>query len=449
MTRCLVALVITACALSAQSGGDPLDRARARILEAIDRLPRYTCTQTIDRTYFRQSRPDLKQHSCDQILANHTNGLSKLELTGTDRLRLDVEVAGGGYEVYSWPDGGPIDMERLEAVTGEGPIGTGAFGPFLINIFATDGVDLIAEGEQTIDGSPLLQYRYRVPLKASHYRVIARATTRTVPFDGRFWIHPVTAELVRLSVRTGELAPATGNCEATTTVDFTRARIGQGDYLLPLRGLLHVVRRDAAESENVTSYGSCREFRGESTVRYDIPSDATDGDAGAAQRAPPEPFPAAIPITIALTEPIDTGTSAAGDRVFGVISRPVAAPRHRGILASAGTRVRGRITALQHRFEPEPYFSITIAWEQMERNGRWAPLAARRDDPQVLLELRKLAPPAYNATRVQSRRVPPRGGTLVFQTSAPVYVVKAGHTSHWITVAPPKVGKVTAPRPLD
>jgi hypothetical protein len=340
-------------------------------------------------------------------------------------------------------------MERLEAVTGEGPIGTGAFGPFLINIFATDGVDLIAEGEQTIDGSPLLQYRYRVPLKASHYRVIARATTRTVPFDGRFWIHPVTAELVRLSVRTGELAPATGNCEATTTVDFTRARIGQGDYLLPLRGLLHVVRRDAAESENVTSYGSCREFRGESTVRYDIPSDATDGDAGAAQRAPPEPFPAAIPITIALTEPIDTGTSAAGDRVFGVISRPVAAPRHRGILASAGTRVRGRITALQHRFEPEPYFSITIAWEQMERNGRWAPLAARLDDPQVLLELRKLAPPAYNATRVQSRRVPPRGGTLVFQTSAPVYVVKAGHTSHWITVAPPKVGKVTAPRPLD
>ena len=38
---------------------------------------------------------------------------------------------------------------------------------FLINIFATPGVEFLPDGESTIEGRTAAQYRYRVPLSAS------------------------------------------------------------------------------------------------------------------------------------------------------------------------------------------------------------------------------------------------------------------------------------------
>jgi hypothetical protein len=99
------ALLVCAVALGfAQQSPDPdrlLARAQASLAEAAAAVPKYTCTETVDRSYFRQVRQTPR--TCDAIVANQRNGRSRLSLTATDRLRFDVEVTEGGHEIYAWP----------------------------------------------------------------------------------------------------------------------------------------------------------------------------------------------------------------------------------------------------------------------------------------------------------------------------------------------------------
>ena len=104
-----------------------LERARDRILEAIHSLPKYTCTQTVDRVYLAPAQAGMSRGGCDQIVANRQNGTAHVEQQETDRLRLDVEVADEGFEIYSWPGASRISTERVQDLVGEGSMGTGPF----------------------------------------------------------------------------------------------------------------------------------------------------------------------------------------------------------------------------------------------------------------------------------------------------------------------------------
>ncbi len=125
-----------------------LERARDRILEAIHSLPKYTCTQTVDRVYLAPAQAGMSRGGCDQIVANRQNGTAHVEQQETDRLRLDVEVADEGFEIYSWPGETRISTERVQDLVGEGSMSTGPFGPFLIDIFDNHGVDFCGRGRE-------------------------------------------------------------------------------------------------------------------------------------------------------------------------------------------------------------------------------------------------------------------------------------------------------------
>ncbi len=414
-----------------------LERARDRILEAIHSLPKYTCTQTVDRSYLLPAEAGTGRGGCDQIVANRQQGLTKLEAQETDRLRLDVEVADGGFEIYSWPGSSRISTERVQTLVGEGPIGTGPFGPFLIDIFDNHGVEFVGEGEKQIDGRALQQYRFYVPEKLSHYRVQAAGATRVVSYEGRFWLDSASADLARIMVRVGELSRSTGNCQATTTVDFARARIGQGVYLLPQKSLLEIVRRDGAEQSNATTYAACHEFHGDVTVHYDDIG-PEDGAGAAVPQTRAAAVPPGLPVKIAFDAPIDTATAAAGDQILGKILQPVVQKRTRRTIAPAGAAVRGRITHLMHRIEGEPYFAISIVWEGLQADGKWLPFAALLDRPATVLESKATRQDfgSYWKTQIDARRAFPVGSTFVFETAQSTYVVPRGYSAAWITAVP-------------
>lgn len=432
----LAALCAASAALAAAQEAQ-LAQARARILDAIFNLPRYTCTQTVDRSRFVDANGPLRRETCDQIVAGRHNGTSKLRLTLTDRLRLDVLNSDQGVEVYSWPGAARTSTERIQDLVGEGDIGTGSFGPFLINIFDEQGVLFIPEGEVELDGVRLLQYRYRVPEKSSHYRVGAAGATRIVPFDGRFWIDPQSLDLRRLTVRTGQLTATTGYCEATTTVDFVRTRIGSGEFLLPQESVLDVLRRDGAAAQNTTRYASCREFTGESVVRFDAPEGAPAQDASPAVAAA---FPAGVRMTLALIDPIDTATAAAGDAVRVRVVQSAAIPGKRGTALPPGTVVHGRLMRMEHHLTSAPGFSLSLAFESVESGGRTLSFAAIPDRAIAVTEYRsEVRRTPVSVYRWSSgRRSGARGGTLVFPSDAPDIVVPRGTLSQWITIAPPR-----------
>src|SRR5665213_3538686 len=80
---------------------------------------------------------------------------------------------------------------------------------------------------------------------------------------------------------------------------------------------------------------------------------------------------------MALIEPIDTDTAAAGDIVRARIRRAVQYPHSKLTLVQPGAIVQGRIIQMQHSFGTPRHFTIAIQLEALQANGITAPLYAR------------------------------------------------------------------------
>ncbi len=440
-------LLAWAAAIHAQFGSDPdvvLARARANIADVINHLPRYTCRQTINRSYFRQTRR--RGRNCDEIIANKRKGYSRLELTATDRVRLDVEVADSGYEIYAWPGAARMGSRNIEDLVGGGPIGTGSFGSFLVDIFENPGAEFDYRAERTVGDQKVVEYRYRVPLKASHYRLMQNHVMRIIAFDGSFWLDPESAELKRLTVRTSQLPQDSEGCEATTTVDFERKQIGAGKYLLARDSLLDYVYMDASESENATTWSGCQEFRGESALHFGEPecgpgvtqgrgcttgngsSSTGEKDARHLRGLPP-----GLPILLDLDTQIDTDVAAAGDPIKAKVHSEVRESESKPVLIPAGTIVRGRIRHIEHHFKPS-YFMVTISFESIELNNQTAPFAAILDHAARIVDSGKRILALPDFALLQSHARGWGSGTFVFRSGQHRYVVPRGYESKWLTV---------------
>jgi hypothetical protein len=96
--------LVLASTIRAQEPRDPeevLVQARDKILERTERLPNYTCVQTVDRTFLKVDKPRFPVPSCDDLKAKRNKKAYILKVEATDRLRLDVKVSGG-TEIGAW-----------------------------------------------------------------------------------------------------------------------------------------------------------------------------------------------------------------------------------------------------------------------------------------------------------------------------------------------------------
>ena len=67
-------------------------------------------------------------------------------------------------------------------------------------------------------------------------------------------------------------------------MDYTRVKIGSGDFMLPEVSTMDALYSNGAETLNETRYSDCREYVGESTIHFDD-VDAANGTAAAEGRA--------------------------------------------------------------------------------------------------------------------------------------------------------------------
>jgi hypothetical protein len=166
---CLGAL-LPALALTAQTPPDPADilaRARVQIADAVKRLPKYTCVQTIDRNYYmRTDSGHTLNPSCDQAAADKEKGRNPLHLAYTDRVRLEV-AEGDGREIHSWPGASRFETGYIDELVKRGPIATGSFGGYLVDILQNGGAQFDFAGSGNEAGRQILRYAYRVPQEIS------------------------------------------------------------------------------------------------------------------------------------------------------------------------------------------------------------------------------------------------------------------------------------------
>src|ERR1700689_2469245 len=103
------ALLLLLASLGVQAQDNPNDllmRVSEKILDSVNRLPKYVCTLTIDRAVY-QTGGGTPAQTCDGLEARKKGGhLGRL--FASDRLRLDVaivtshEASGANGEMYSW-----------------------------------------------------------------------------------------------------------------------------------------------------------------------------------------------------------------------------------------------------------------------------------------------------------------------------------------------------------
>src|SRR6476646_3387494 len=132
------AIGFIALAAFAQDPFESLQRARDKMLSEIPTRPRYTCVETIDRSYFSRRSLLSSPPSCERLSADPKAGRTKLRLDATDRLRVAVAVAQGS-EIFSWTRPASFSYS-LEQILQFGPTGTGAFAAHLIDIFSNPSV---------------------------------------------------------------------------------------------------------------------------------------------------------------------------------------------------------------------------------------------------------------------------------------------------------------------
>src|ERR1019366_4548033 len=140
-------LLLAALAARGVAQPDPSElllRVRENVLRTVDRLPRYMCTQTIDRSQYEPDRVVYVKDCEDLEFSRDTRW--KLLRTTADRLRLDVAVAAQ-REIYSWVGENQFGNRSLLEIVNEGSISTGYFQGFLDLVFRSDNAVFSYAGE--------------------------------------------------------------------------------------------------------------------------------------------------------------------------------------------------------------------------------------------------------------------------------------------------------------
>lgn len=257
-------LLAAAAALDGQTAPDPsdiLNRARFQIVAAMHRLPKYTCVQTIDRSYFTRPTPI----ACHQTGAEQKSGRTSTTLRVTDRVRVDVSQ-GEGQEVHSWPGATHFETGDVDELIERGPASTGGFGGYLIDIFDNGGAQFSFVGAKTESGIRVFTYGYRVDEELSHYKVRTDNGWVISGYDGTFDIDLASLELLRITVNTLALPRTTGLCEAQSSLEYARVPIGDGDFLLPRESKLHLVHLGTLETNSAAVFTNCRESPAETAL---------------------------------------------------------------------------------------------------------------------------------------------------------------------------------------
>lgn len=347
-----------------------LRTVQARVTSSLDRLPRYMCTETIDRSLYQ---PEVNHFGteCDEAPAPKASNL-----TTSDRLRMDVGMASG-LEMYSWVGENRFDDRDLLDMVHEGAISNGTFSAFLAAIFRSEDASFTYNGDTARIGRTVSEFGFSIPLVKSHYFYGQGAGRVLTAYDGTFQVDGKTGDLVQLVVRTRQLPPQTSACYASTTLVYRHVSLGGSDFLLPNASLLRILHRDGRTSENRTVFSNCREFLGQSTISFNPPPYDPAGDGSRAQASRTLSIPPGVHFRVALAQAIDPADAAAGDPVKANLITPIKSESK--VLVPAGASVIARIVRIRQFYGQPAALSLDIRLESVDVAGVSIPLAAAPD----------------------------------------------------------------------
>lgn len=373
-------------AAGAQEPGLPpesllLARIRNVMANTLVRQPNYTCVQQVERSRRRLPRKRFELH---------------------DVLRLEVALVDG-KEMFAWPGARKFEQTDLARMVSEGAIGTGDFAIHARAVFSGGGPVFRHVGPETVRGHATVRFDFRVSRLVSGYRIRTPGHEAVTGYHGSFWTDAKTNELVRLEIDAEDIPEELGISSAHNLMDYERIRIGDSDFLLPFASELTMADLTGNESRNRTQFKDCRQYTGESVLKFD---EAPESEPAAAPPAAETDSPdvAVEPGTrleIRLATRIDSATSAVGDPVEAVLEQKLKVKG--AVVLEKGAKLRGRITRLE-QFSEGTLFDLRF-FEILQGRGS-SRFAARLDE---LIA----PPPAMQMVGAMARLPRPRSGVRV------------------------------------
>lgn len=406
------AALVTAPLAVAQSNELPPDvmllaRIKVRAAQTLERLPNYTCVQTIERS--RRRLP-----------------ARKFELV--DTVRMEVALVDG-KEMFAWPGASKFEETDLRNMVSSGAIGNGTFALLARAVFLTHGPTFHYIGDTSLGGRPAIRYDFRVPLTASGYRVRVQDKEATVGYHGSFWVVPTSLELLRLEVFADDIPPFLQLQAVSDRIDYASLRIGTGDFLLPVSSELVMTDNAGNESRNTVAFRNCRQYTGESVLTF---SDPPPDTAPPVQSPSEVQLPDGLFLEFALVTPIDSAKSVVGDPVETVLEHDV--KYHHKIVVPKGAVGKARITRMERQKE---WYVIGIQLTRIEFPGTWAQVRARLEqvgDQHLGTTLGSPSPATRTPTaigRVSLLEDTPNG--TVFSVRAARVEMRRGFHLVWVT----------------
>jgi hypothetical protein len=410
-----------------ESSVELLLSARAKIMDSLNRLPRYMCTQAVDRTMYEPDVPERAGSACDEGRRPRSK-----HLVYSDRLRLDVAIASSG-ELYSWVGEHKFSDRDLPDIVQDGAISTGSFGGYLLGIFSGDGATFTYSGETSKQGRTVAEFGFHVPHETSHYLFGNRADRMFTGYDGTFLVDSESGDLAHIDIRTSQLPPGTGACYVATTLDYGRVRIKNMDFLLPTAMRLQIVKTDGGEAENRSVFSSCHEFVGESTLKFDAPTTADAGRGRSDWKSQALAIPPGLQFLVALTQGIDTATAAVGDVLNAKLTTPI--QDHARVLVPMGAPITARIVQIRHYYGKPSKVLLEVRLETVDVGGVSMHLAAAPYFGPVFQK----APKGALRQRVNLGTLgilQDHSASFEFRDVPQAYLIASGLESRWVTQKP-------------
>ena len=329
-----------------------LARIRAHMSSLLSRLPNYTCLQTIERT--ERTR----------------NGRTRL----IDVVRLEVALVDG-KELFAWPGSRKFDDTNITDMVKGGAIGNGNFGMHAKAVFQSRAPRFDFAGSHIgTDGREKYKWDFVVPQNLSGYQVGNFIEHAIIGYHGSFWADPTTLDVSRLEVYADDIPRNLQIANASDAVDYQSVKLGEEAFLLPARSELSLSDIGGVQHRNRTSFSSCRQYTGESTISFD------DLPRAESAREPERSLalPAHLRLEVALETPLDEGNSAVGDPVIALLKRPVKLGS--GLTAPKGARLQGRVTHLRRQQTQTPGWAVGLTFFELEWLNTRAELRAKLVD---------------------------------------------------------------------
>ncbi len=364
MSRFLFLLLVSCFASFAQTAPRPwhetLTQIRKNVALQILRADNYICVQDLVRTYYTTATSTTP---CEQ-----PPHVPDMQPALKDRLRMDVAVSEGN-EIYAWHGEKTFSSKGVMDLVQHGPVSSGGFTGYLRNIFVSAGIEFTYRKPTSAGGQTTYHFDYHVPEKVSRYQIKAGDQMVIIPFHGSFTARADTLELETLVVTadSGAIPPNAELCFIQATVTYKIAHISSTDSLIPSAfDILYGSSRGRTITESHGEFSQCRQYLGESTVRFDAEEPAGAADKVVSVEA--ASIKPGIVLRIALATPIDSDTAYAGMHVEGALAHP--AKIGNGVVLPAGTAVEGLITRFETYFEPEPHTLMVIEFNHLNAGNK-------------------------------------------------------------------------------